>query len=393
MAQAALTELLNEFVVAKVDEFAHVFSVVDLEADFSQQEQLAWMSPWYLGYACVEHSQNPTTANSVFGVLTLVDKPAAKADQDALIKAVSYSVDLGAIPDGKDGGLVLSPPIFMKHMMLPAVPYMFAKGGNPASASSFTIDNDGTRISNTDQVTIHNMKLENGDIVNPTVEKGLFTLELSGQLMKVTANNITFPGGLGITIKINYSNTMVCTLNDDKTLKLDMVTQAAGGEVETDKGMDIANIVMGAVAIVASIVAAGAGAVVKSATAAVETATTAAIEAAEATGDAMPLTSEVSVTACRGLISGTAEGIGTLSSRLTIVCKVALAAAFVGGTTSGLYSIMKGIAGGDAKSSLEMSDFITAAVDKVVKFQSIPEFEVTSAEFKGVMLFGLTYKS
>ncbi|WP_119417923.1 TULIP family P47-like protein [Desertibaculum subflavum] len=392
VVQAVLLELLNQWVVANLNEFNHVFAVVDLEADFSTTPALSWMKPWYLGYACSEPSSNPSLANSVFGVLALVDEPSSEAEKNKLIANLAYDIDLGVIPEDKKAGLAVAARKFLQHMILPATPYMFGDVGHEPPISSFTIDNDGNRIITNAALTMAPLHLDNGKTIEPTVPAGQFYIEVDGRELKVSAQQMTFSGGPGITVKLNYDNAMSLGLSaDGTTLDLSMVRQSAGGDVETSKVLDVLQIALGVVSIVTAIVSAGGGALVKAANAAVESANAAAIAAAESSGEEVAAADEIAVTAARGMIKGTVESVSTLSGRIATVVKVAVATAFVSGTTVGIIEILRGIAGGDAKAKPDIREFTETAMDKVVKFTSTHDYELSEAYLQGALIFGLDH--
>ncbi|GAA6189863.1 TULIP family P47-like protein [Litorivita sp. NS0012-18] len=410
MAQAMLGLMLNNWVLKNIEEFGNVFAVVDLEAQFAKYKNLGWMRPWYIGYACAEPSETPTTANSVFGVLALIDEPPTEAQKQAMIQKTTYSVDLQAIPNGADGGLVLAPEVFLKHMMLPAVPYMFqtVEDAKDVPTSDFVIFNDGRSIQNLKKIKMQGMQLDpigkdgkpdkkNPTTVYPTVPKKAFNLEVDGQYLSITANDITFSGGPGITVKLNYHGQLTISLQETtdplgkkvKALQLNDYTNNTDGSVETAKWVNIVNIVGGVVSLVGAIVGFGASRIVKAASGAVNAATSATVDTTIAVTDDVSLTSEATISCCRGIFKGSVASITELGARFAVISKVAAAAAFVGGTVTGILWILKGVAGLNSKTQFDMADFIEDGLFEALTFPNGGAYKLTSAQLKGVLLMGL----
>jgi hypothetical protein len=389
--QSALLTLLNEWVLNNLDQFTHVFAVVDLETDFADYPALSWMQPWHTGYAVKEPAQGATTATSVFAVLALVDPPSTQAEKDALISDVAFVVDLEAIPTGKDGGLVVSSHRFLQHLMLPAVPLMFQDINNLPPLDNFSIDNGGTRITNNAALTMQEVELDSGDKVKPAIEANEFSLSVDGEFVVVSVNNAKYSNSPGIDIKLNWSSNMVLGFDgSNNTLTLEQDSRTASGEVETSEALDILQIVAGVVAVVTAVVAAGSAVVSKAATAAVTDATAAAATQATATGGDMPAQGAIAVTTMGGLVDGTAASVTNLAARFALVAKIAAASAFAEATVTGAIGIAKDIADKKSKDDLNMGPFVDTAIEKAVTFPETPKYGISSAAMDTSMVFGLT---
>jgi hypothetical protein len=382
MAQAALNELLVVWFNANLDQFNHVFAVADFNAQLDAG--LTWLKPSRVGYAVAEPELDPTLDNSVFGVLALID---GNTDTTGL----SLQVSPFAIPDKSDAGFLLSPQVCLNHMVLPSTPLMFQGITDQPPLSNFKIDASGTRIINTNDLTLVPFQLTNDKTVTPTVSAGDFTIQVETTELVITISDMQFEYSPGIYVHLNYEGRQI--LGYDTThdiLDLTVDTQSGSGSVQVSKGFQIADIVLGVLSIVTAIAGGVGGAVAKAATTAVASATEASVTVAENVGEDLPVT----VTILKGIVSGTAQEISQLGARFAMIAKVAMIGAFATGTTSGIMAIVQAAANLDYDKMPKISDLTNNAIGKAVMWPSgTPSFTLNSAQLNGACQFGLTYKS
>lgn len=383
LANAGLQELLQQWLTDNINQFNALFASVDLDADYTL-EGLSWLKPTYKGYAVAERVADPTLDNSTFAVMCLIDGDKPPAD-------LAYAVSPFAIPDGARAGFLISANKFLQHMMLAAVPAMFKDIQNDDPTKHFVIDNDGTRIRNTGGLKLLKVKLENGHEVEPAISASQFAISVQEQELVIAMTDMVFEYSPGITVHLNYQGSS--SLYYDKTkglLDLAIKVQSGNGSVEVSKAIQITDIVLGVVAIVASLAAAAGGAVSKVATAAVQSATNAAITTAENVGESTEAVQQATVTALRGLISGSVEDVSAIASRASAVAKVAAAGAFAATLMPAITEIMKSVAEGDYQSMPKITELTDAAVGKTVIWpKEVGTFTLDSARLDGCLQFGL----
>lgn len=387
LADASIKALLEMWLNKNLTQFNAVFSSVDLDADYTN-EGVSWLQPSFKGYAVAERTQNPTTANSLFGVMCLIDNT---PEPPGLVWQISGL----AIPTGADAAFIISEEKFLNHMMLAAVPAMFHGIQNDPPNDHFVIDNAGTRIQNTGKVTLLPVKLKNGNIVKPTISKSNFTIQLDQAEIEIEITDMQFEYSPGITVHLNYSGRSTISLDTEHSiLQMTAVKQTGSGSVEVSEGLQIAEIVLGVASIVLAAVAGVGGAISRTANAAVQTATSASLGVAEAVGEDAAEATEATVTCCRGLISGTPAEVSQIGARCLTVAKIAMIGAFATTLMPALAQIITAVAQGDYQSMPKITDLTSNAVGKTVIWpEAVGTFSLSSAQLNGAFQFGLTRAS
>lgn len=385
--QAALKQLLETWLNANLEDFNHTFATVNMNTEFANAG-VAWLQPSHIGYAVAEPELNPTPENSVFAVLCLID---GEQSATGLVEQVSPY----AIPPGAQGGFVIAPEKFLQHMMLATVPFMFQGVSTKPADEYFQIDNAGTRISNTQPLTMAKTKLENGNIVEPTVKAGDFTIQIDTTELVITATAMTFEYSPGITVSLNYTGRSKLSYDATKgILDLAVTTQNGSGSVSISKGLQIAEIVLSLASIVLAAVGAVGGVVGRTANSAVTTATEAALGAAKAEGEDAAAIENLNVTALRGLISGTPAEVTQIAGRFIAVAKVAGIGAFATTLMPAITEILQAVADGDYQSMPKITDLTDAAIGEAIQWPTtIPNLTLSTAQLNGAMQFGLKASS
>ncbi len=382
LANAALQELLQQWLTTNIEEFNVVFASVDLDAEY-ESDGLTWLKPSYRGYAVSEPATSPSLDNSVFAVLCLVDGATPPA-------GLAYAVSPFAIPTGAKAAFLISNEKFLEHMMFAALPVMFNNISPGSAQDYFSIGNDGTQITNKTSLQLKDVKLDNGHVVNPNIDTSNFSIQLDGAQIIFSLIDMKFEFSAGITVHLNYEGRAI--LQYDKPhqiLDLSVVVQSGSGSVEVSEGLQIAEYVMGGIAIVAAVVSGIGGIVAKSATAAVEGAS-ATISVAEQLGEDEALAGQATVTALRGLISGTPAEVSQIAARAMAVARIGMIAGFVSGLMPGIATIMKAVAESDYQSMPKITDLTSAAIGKTVIWpKAVGSFQLDSAQLNGSLQFGL----
>ena len=192
--------LLRDWLAANMDQFNHVFANVDLSPQFANtpNADFKWLTPSWYSYAVAEPVLSPTPDNSVFAVLCLIDNTQPPPN---LVQQVSNNI----IPTGQKATFVLAPGIFLNHIMFGAAPLMFSGLKVSDAAANFKIDNNGTRIISTADLTLLPLSLENGKTVNPAVGSGNFTVAVSGTELLIGISDMQFNWSPGIDLHLTYS--------------------------------------------------------------------------------------------------------------------------------------------------------------------------------------------
>lgn len=382
LANAVLQELLQQWLTTNINLFNVVFASVDLDAQY-ENDGLSWLAPSYHGYAVSEPASAPSLENSVFAILTLVDKAPAPTN-------LSYAVSPFAIPAGARAAFLIAGEKFLEHMMIAALPAMFQDLAPGSAMQHFAIDNAGTRIINTTDLRLQDVKLDNGNVVNPAVNTNNFTLQLDGTELVLSIMDMTFDMSAGIGIHLTYEGRS--TLHYNKTngiLDLTVTTQTGSGSVEVSKGLQIAEYVLGAVAAASALVSGLGGLVAKSASAAVD-GSAAAISAAEQVGEDEEVAQAATCSALGGMITRSPAEMSQLAARSLAICRVGMIAGFVSGLMPSIVTIMKAVAEGKYQGLPKITDLTSAAIGKTVIWPPVVgQLVLDSAQLVGALQFGL----
>ncbi|TIN49194.1 MAG: hypothetical protein E5Y32_02390 [Mesorhizobium sp.] len=379
-AAAALPRLLETWLNSNLSEFNAVFASVDLDADYNVG--MDWLKPSFRGYAVAEPAYSPTLENSVFAVMCLIDN----TDEPA---GLLWQISPYAIPPTAKGAFLVAPEKFLEHMILPVVPAMFTGIKDAPARDHFRIDNAGTRICNRTDVKLMSVKLDNHKEVSPAIAAQNFAIQLESGEIVLSIADMTFEYSPGITLHLNYTLRCGLTLSENH-LDFTVLEQTGSGSVEVSKGLDIAQIVLGATSIVLALVSGGTGAVSKVADAAIVStteATTVAVENAVMDENEAEL---AVVNGLKGIIKGTVPEVRELSSRLMAVVKVAVVGGFCCTLLPAFVQIMQAIANGDYNKIPRIGDLVNDHVGKTVKWPAdAGGFVLNSAQLNGALQFGL----
>ncbi|PXF45067.1 hypothetical protein BWQ96_05169 [Gracilariopsis chorda] len=389
VVQSTFQTLLQSWLNDNLDKFYTVFATVDLDAVYDT-EGLSWLKPSFKGYAVAEPAVGATLENSVFAVMCLIDNATNST-------GLTYQVDTSIIPSTTDisAGFVIAQSKFLQHMMMLAVPQMFKGITNDDPTDHFTINNGGTRIMNTTELTAQDVTLDNGKTVTPSVDAKKFTLQLDGTELEIAITDMTMTVSAGITLHLNYSGRATIFYDtDNDILDLAVTTESGNGSIEVSQGLSTLNAVLEWTGVALSLLGAFGGAVSKTASAAVTSATEAAMDAGEAVGQEAAAADQVTVSTCKGIISGTAESVSKTAARFMVMAKVALVGAFVTELSPAITGTIDAVANSDYDSMPKISDLTSSAVGKTIIWPSTAgTFTLASAQLNGPLQFGLKSSS
>ena len=420
-------QLLQQWLNENQSLFHALFGAIDFDADFANGHD--YLKPSWKGYAVAEPGI-PTLDNSVFAILTLIDSELPDPD-------LVYEVSQHAIPAGSDAAFLLSSDKYLQHILLPACPHLFSGIEVDLAAKHFVIDNDGTRIRNSESLTLKSFYLADGKTVSDAViPEGHFTMQIDGNELVFGYTDLTFEPHAGITMRLNYANRSTVSLDANGLLDFAVVAEDSSCSATTSAFLDDLVLVAAVVGAVAGVVGGFGGVVAKSAGSAAEAASAAdnaAAAASAATEDAAataPGESSVSVAGRDSEIEMTAvsQGLPVFGAvRLSTAAappleavksmafcfvnrtavewtqwaknanslyKVCAAVGSVGGIVVSVIEAMKAILENRYDKLPLLEDLTKTAVGKVVQWHpAIPQFTLKSVQQNGALQFGLVHST
>jgi len=207
--------------------FDHVFCTVDITQTEAEAPGLYWLKASYVAYAAAEPFEadhltvEQKMEQSVFGVLHTIEGREPTG--------LSPSIDLNAIPFDKSAAFNLSRKSFLRHFIEPALPFLFQIDTSQCTSqpavekllaefqTHFEIANDDKEITNKRNLNLPPMQLpENlgNKIVHPDINAGDFSLELDGQVLRLTFKDMHFEYSAGIDVYITYTSEMQISMRN-----------------------------------------------------------------------------------------------------------------------------------------------------------------------------------
>ncbi|MCC6461682.1 MAG: TULIP family P47-like protein [Saprospiraceae bacterium] len=202
LTPALIEGALNAWFNAHLQEFDHVFSVVNLNL-LADKESFQWLKPSTTSYA---YSDGPDDYNSVFGVLCVTDQRS--------VQELSHQITPSAILAGQRAGFLIDSKLFLKKSVLPGLPLAF----QDAKVTDFVLKFDGSEINKADGAVV---KLKPVDYNGSTYQPYLDQISVAVQdteivtTMKIMIN--VFPG-----VDVEIDGTYYYTL--------DLVTKTDGSQ-------------------------------------------------------------------------------------------------------------------------------------------------------------------
>ncbi len=386
---------LEAWLNANAVQFAHTFASVDLDRELADElKGMAWLMPTHTSYAV---SDLGNAESSVFGVLSMTE--------DREPTRLNHQVSANAIPDHARAGFLISRERFLEKMVLPSMPALF-KG---ATLDDFFVGDDGASVLNNKRITVQGLKLDDGTVVNPSLDTNNLSVSVSETRLTITFTDLHFVYSPGIDVYIQYTAENVLGIDADKRISLKLRKTTHKGAVTTslDKQIieiasTIAGIVIGAVI---GVVVPGGAEVEEGAVTAGETAANAVIEEStvlleEADNEVVGIAEDgVSATKTAGQ-----EAAGTLEANSSATSKFAgwfarnsakirggLIGSTIGGAVGGIAGkipdILEAVANGEVKDLPTLERFASAAVQPI-SWPGQSKFTLTSAALNHSMQLG-----
>lgn len=410
--------------------FDHVFCTADTTETESTADGLYWLKPSFTACAAAEPTattgltQEQIMDQSVFAVLHTIEgrKP----------EGLAAEIDLNAIPMGKNTALSFSNACFLRHFIEPALPFLFQIDTSQCTdkaaverllkefGENFEVVNDGKEISNKRNLSLPPMRLPEdvggkiahllkeygeyfvkgfanelnppppppslpedvgGKIVHPDIEAGDFSIEVDGQVLRVTFTNMHYEYSPGIDVYLTYQSELMLSMKD-KRLQLTETKRSIKGQVTKSSlaswfqiaggialgiilipiGGALGKVIGGEISVAISGAAEGlgdeAGQLLIPATEAGigDLAGTAARDAELAEQEAAQAAAEETNAIVAGALRVTRSVTGYLKSNVAKILG-SMAAAGVGGTIAATPDIMRAIANGDLSNIPDLTKF------------------------------------
>ncbi|MGF6439836.1 TULIP family P47-like protein [Paraburkholderia youngii] len=184
-AHDAISDVLEQWLIANLGSFNHTFAAIDLGA-VADQGQFQWLVPTHVGYG-INNPENAPVDNYVFAVMAMT------ANRQGV--NLGHEVSPNVIPQGCNAGFLISQERFMTKIMLPGIEKMFKN----ASDKDFQVTGDGSTISNVNAITFQNFETSNKDgsetveITGATLDPEKFSLIADVTTLKLNFTDLHLP--------------------------------------------------------------------------------------------------------------------------------------------------------------------------------------------------------
>ena len=294
----------------------------------------------------VASPEKATLENSAFGLIAMVDGNTISPYQQQAVDSRA----LDQLSPGANSAFVISESMVAQHMLMQGA-IATIQG---SSAGDFSLSSDGLSVVNNRDVVWGKFKTDHGDI-SPTIKKGNFTLRADDTYVLVEIVDAEYENSPGVTVHMNLTQKFTYKTVQKKNGEYIFIPDIKGlgqpqvsATVSVSKGLQITEIVTGAVAALAGLVAVGAGA----AGALADGAEVAVDEAAGVAEIGFDNISEASTAdtieeamgdAAEGLLAGDDAAQGGGVCAITLVRNIAGITAAVTGAISGSIAVAKAI--------------------------------------------------
>jgi Clostridium P-47 protein len=245
-----LDSIFKNYFNANIGKFNHVFAVMNLNG-VADQDGFQWLKPTAFQYA-VATPENGSLSASVFGLLAMVQG-------HRIDPTMQQAVDVRALqnlPAGANSAFVISETMVAQNMLLRGA-IATIQGSSP---SDFGFSSDGLSVVNLNDVIWGNFQTASNGIISPKITKNNFVLRADDTYVYLEIANAQYETSPGVTVHMNltqkFSYRTVQAKNGNYVFVPDSIgfgNPSITANVSLSKGLQITEIVLGAVAAVAGL--------------------------------------------------------------------------------------------------------------------------------------------
>lgn len=244
-----LDAIFKNYFNANIGEFNHVFAVMNINEE-ADKDGFQWIKPTAFAYA-VASPEDATLENSAFGLISMVQNNPIQPSQQLAVDTRALS----NLPSGANSAFVISENMVAQNMLMNGA-ICTIQG---STASDFTMSTDGLSVTNVNDLVWGNFQTDNG-IITPKIAKNNFVLRADDTYVYLEIVNANYETSPGVTVHMNM--TQKFTFN---TVKADngnyvfipditgLGNPTISATVSLSEGLQITEIVMGAVAAIAGL--------------------------------------------------------------------------------------------------------------------------------------------
>lgn len=239
-AKIALETLLDLWMNSHLDEFQHVFAAVDVN-DAAAHDRFQWLQPTHVDYAYSDLG----SGDGLLAVLCMTESrpPIGLAQQ----------VVPAAIPTGQRAGFLISKRRLLDKLVLPMMPQLF----EGTQGSDFALSQSGESIGMATQSVSFTVKASKGSTYKAQLMSFQLSLIADQLTLSMVAKTEISPGINALCRVENFLGVRLVNVGSKQTLSFyDIQPQALTQWTEHDPKFDLAEEILGLIALFALAIAA-----------------------------------------------------------------------------------------------------------------------------------------
>lgn len=198
--KAVISAGFSAWANANLDEFTHIFTVVNIDEEVDSDAQWAFVTPSYVDYAYLD---GDSAATSTFAVLCMTGGRSG----DTLTSQVSPN----AIPAGTGGGYLVSAERYLTDLMMPALGHCYSG----LTSEDVSVASDASSVNLNPGATVSLAPVEHdGSSYRPQLTR--LDILVRGQTVQITSQTRTevSPGITAITDATHWYHIALATRSD-----------------------------------------------------------------------------------------------------------------------------------------------------------------------------------
>jgi hypothetical protein len=247
-----LDSIFKDYFNANIGQFNHVFAVMNLNG-VADKDGFQWLKPTAFQYA-VASPEDRSLEHSAFGLIAMVENhPLQPTMQQAVdVRALSN------LPPGANSAFVISETMVAQNMLLNGA-IATIQG---STAADFGFSSDDLSITNVNDLVWVHFKTQHG-VISPAISQNNFVMRADDTYVYLEIANATYEPSLGVTVHMNLTQKFTYNTVQAKNGNYVFIPDIKGfgnptitSNVSLSEGLQITEIVLGAVAAIAGILCA-----------------------------------------------------------------------------------------------------------------------------------------
>jgi hypothetical protein len=251
-----LDSVFKDYFNANIEQFNHVFAVMNINEE-ADKDGFQWIKPTAFQYA-VASPEDRSLENSAFGLISMVQN-------HPILPTMQEAVDVRALmklPTGANSAFVISETMVAQNMLLNGA-IATIQG---SSASDFGFSADGLSVVNNKQLLWGNFQTEKNGVISPTIAANNFVMRADDTYIYLEIADAEYETSPGVTVHMNLTQKFTYNTVQASNGNYVFIPDTTGlgspsitANVSLSEGLQITEIVMGAVAAIAGILVIGSG--------------------------------------------------------------------------------------------------------------------------------------